>query len=580
MTYIWITKYVTMKKGLLSIAACIAIGALSFAQTTLYTEDFETGGASFSLNTADLGAATTYNTWLMNNAYTGGSGTVVCMGFPFSFTVPNTPSQPMAINNAPSSMYLHITAQTAIANGINCSSYIPADGTCVMAETNFSKMSTPISTVGYTNVGFDFWWMCGGSAEGYGQVYYSLDGGTTWVLKQSTMNNVTNWAQMVLTDAAWDNQASLQFAFRFVNNISGTAADPGFCVDQLKIEGTAGASNAITTATNLTPASWCAGAATTILVGFTSTGTFNGGNVYTAQLSDATGSFAAPTTIGTLTSTANSGSVTAIVPGGTPIGSGYRIRVVSDNPATVGSDNGVDLAMNTNPVVTQNPFSDLCVDAGIVTLTGASPSGGIYSGIGVQGMGTTFDPTALGQGTTTLTYTYTDGNGCSGSASEAITVNSLPVVTFDTLANVCHYELPFSLMGGSPSGGTYAGPGVTGGVFDPGTTGDGTFAITYSYTDGNGCSGSAIQDITVVICGGINEEAFAFQLFPNPTENTFELIVDAHANSIALQDMSGRTVKSFDPTASLFDVSEIPSGVYIVRLEVDGQFSQRRLVIR
>ncbi|MDG1332274.1 MAG: hypothetical protein P8P74_08080 [Crocinitomicaceae bacterium] len=72
-------------------------------------------------------------------------------------------------------------------------------------------------------------------------------------------------------------------------------------------------------------------------VAFTSSGTFNGANIYSVQLSDATGSFASPTIIGTLNSTANSGSISFTIPSGTDAGTGYLIRIVSDDPAVTGS---------------------------------------------------------------------------------------------------------------------------------------------------------------------------------------------------------------------------------------------------
>lgn len=81
-------------------------------------------------------------------------------------------------------------------------------------------------------------------------------------------------------------------------------------------------------------------------VPFTSTGTFNIGNIYTAQLSNSTGSFAFPINIGTLSSTANSGTINATIPAGTSSGAGYRIRVISDNPIVTGTDNGVNLTIN------------------------------------------------------------------------------------------------------------------------------------------------------------------------------------------------------------------------------------------
>ncbi|MCP2937714.1 hypothetical protein NK983_33960, partial [Salmonella enterica subsp. enterica serovar Typhimurium] len=71
----------------------------------------------------------------------------------------------------------------------------------------------------------------------------------------------------------------------------------------------------------------------------------NPGNVFTAQLSDANGSFAAPIHIGTVTDS-NSGFITASVPSGTPSGRGYWIRLTGSDPAVFGSDNGTPLTVD------------------------------------------------------------------------------------------------------------------------------------------------------------------------------------------------------------------------------------------
>lgn len=77
-------------------------------------------------------------------------------------------------------------------------------------------------------------------------------------------------------------------------------------------------------------------------IAFTKAGTFNTGNVFTAQLSNATGSFASATNIGTLAST-SAGIISATIPANTSVGSGYRIRIVASNPAIISADNGMDL---------------------------------------------------------------------------------------------------------------------------------------------------------------------------------------------------------------------------------------------
>ncbi len=107
------------------------------------------------------------------------------------------------------------------------------------------------------------------------------------------------------------------------------------------------------TTNSVNPTAVCPGFNT--VVTFTSTGTFNAGNIYTAQLSDASGNFGSPTAIGTLASTSNGSlSINATVPIATPGGAGYMIRVVSSNPA-VNSDPGVSITVNTLPSFVASP---------------------------------------------------------------------------------------------------------------------------------------------------------------------------------------------------------------------------------
>lgn len=564
-----------MKKLLLFASVAFAMNANS--QTTIYQETFETGN-SFTMNSTDMGGSTTYNTWLMNNAYSGGSGTFVCLGFPFSFTVVNTPSQPAGITGAPSSNYMHITAQAAIASGITCASYIPADGTCAFAESNFTKMTNGVSTLGYSNVTFDFWWMCAGSADAYGQLYYSLDNGATWILKQSNLNNVTNWSQTAITDPAWDNQSSLKFAFRFVNNTTATAADPSLCIDQITVTGMA-STNSITTANTIQPTSWCFGNVTTVQVNFTSTGTYTAGNVYTAQLSDASGSFASPTTIGTLNSTASGTQmIVGVIPGNIPVGSGYRIRVVSSNPATIGTDNGTNLEVLALPVVQQAAFTDLCVNDQAITLSGGTPTGGTYSGTGVSGG--FFNPNTSGAGTFNITYSYATAQGCSGSAIEPITVNALPTPIIAAIPNQCDTSTVYALLG-TPPGGTFAGPGVTGSNFNASAAGLGTWTLSYDYTDGNGCSAQAIETVTVTTCSaGINEgSAISLMIYPNPTDEFITISADVELSSIVVLDVNGRSVKLV-PSQGLVDVSDLNAGVYFIQIEYNGQLFIDRIAVK
>jgi uncharacterized repeat protein (TIGR03803 family) len=96
----------------------------------------------------------------------------------------------------------------------------------------------------------------------------------------------------------------------------------------------------ITTSVNSN--NFCVGSS--LNVAYTATGSYGAANIFTAQLSNASGSFANPVAIGNTTS-ATSGTIEAVIPANTTSGTGYRIRVVSSNQAVTGSDNGNDLTI-------------------------------------------------------------------------------------------------------------------------------------------------------------------------------------------------------------------------------------------
>jgi hypothetical protein len=89
--------------------------------------------------------------------------------------------------------------------------------------------------------------------------------------------------------------------------------------------------------------------------------------------------------------------------------------------------------------------------------------------------------------------------GCLSSAQNTVTVtvNPLPTVSAGgPYGNLSTTDAPITLTG-SPAGGTFSGTGVSGNTFNPAVSGTGTFPITYSYTNSNGCSASATTLITV-----------------------------------------------------------------------------------
>jgi len=123
------------------------------------------------------------------------------------------------------------------------------------------------------------------------------------------------------------------------------------------------------------------------------------------------------------------------------------------------------------------------------------PAGGVFFGAGITG--SSFDPAVAGVGTHIISYTYTDNNICSDTISANVIVHDLPVVTFGALSPICVDALPLTLSTGLPVGGTYSGPGVSNGLFNPTIAGVGTHTLTYAFSDSNNCINSTTQTILV-----------------------------------------------------------------------------------
>jgi len=134
-----------------------------------------------------------------------------------------------------------------------------------------------------------------------------------------------------------------------------------------------------------------------------------------------------------------------------------------------------NITVNSNPNVTAGDVSG-CAGTNI-TLNG-SPVGGTW---------TVANPYTNIAGTYPYTYNYTDGNGCQGNATSNITVNANPTVTAGDVSGCSGTNITLS---GSPNGGTWT-------VANPYTNIAGNYSYIYNYTDGNGCSGNAISNITV-----------------------------------------------------------------------------------
>src|SRR5690606_35136251 len=119
-------------------------------------------------------------------------------------------------------------------------------------------------------------------------------------------------------------------------------------------------------------------------------------------------------------------------------------------------------------------------------------------------------------------------SGCSGNVASSITITCPPnPIVINTVPNLCANDGLYTLVEGTPAGGTYTGTGVTGGEFDPSS---GTQTIIYDYVDPYGCAHSdnftiSVLDPPVVDLGPdltICEGEEVTLSGPNATVNTWD----------------------------------------------------------
>jgi len=232
----------------------------------------------------------------------------------------------------------------------------------------FGTVSFSIGTKGYVGTGID------SVAGGYNDFYEWDQSSNTWTTKTSLPTfqgrglatgfsigtkgyiGTQGYFSSSTLDDLWEwNQSTDSWTQKATMNTISTSQAVGFSIGTKGYIGTGTSNNtdlsdfweytpgwAATVQVGTVTSPHCAGSSISVL--YTVYNTFNGGNVFTAQLSNASGSFVSAVNIGSVTST-SSGTISAVIPVNTSIGNAYRIRVISSNPVVIAPDNGSNITI-------------------------------------------------------------------------------------------------------------------------------------------------------------------------------------------------------------------------------------------
>lgn len=316
----------------------------------------------------------------------------------------------------------------------------------------------------------------------------------------------------------------------------------------------------------LNKTSFCPG--DTVHVNYGVTLPFKPGNTFTAQLSNASGSFASPVNTGSVNSQTD-GTIVCTIPPGTAVGTGYRIRVVASSPLSISASNTVNLTVKGDPNITFNGKTSYCAGDTLSIIATATPAASNYSWTGPASFTgnsqsiTIANLTTQNQGDYILTAS--SGN-CTGKDTVTITINPKPVInSVNSNTPVCKGDTLKLFSSVTPINANYnwSGPGTLIGspqnpvVINTSFADSGTYVLTAS---ANGCFSKDSLKVDIVETPGVTPTVKT----PVCSGDTIYLSsnVSTSLANISWTGPNGFTQTTANPTIPL--AATIHSGIYYV----------------
>ena len=184
-------------------------------------------------------------------------------------------------------------------------------------------------------------------------------------------------------------------------------------------------------------------------------------------------------------------------------------------------------------------------------------------------------------GTYIISLTASNAAG-SASFTDTIVVFTTPAVSLSASNNVvCLTDGVVDFIV-NPANAQLTGTGVSNSVFDPTVAGVGSFVITASITDPNGCVGTDTLSIQVDACANLlNQDLSNVLIYPNPTNGEVMITGISAGSIIQLLDCSGKLLYEVkvQSTSMTLDLSTFSTGIYMVNCTL-ASGSVRQLLIK
>jgi Leucine-rich repeat (LRR) protein len=182
------------------------------------------------------------------------------------------------------------------------------------------------------------------------------------------------------------------------------------------------------------------------------------------------------------------------------------------------------------------------------------------------------------------------GPGISEFVSAPVTVKIKLPCTFSGLDTVYYVDDDTVILTGSPPGGIFSGPGISGSYFIPHLAGAGIHTVTYFYTNTNGCISSYSQEVKILRFEALQKSDLNNEiiLYPNPSKGIINIEINTvRPENLELQilDNHGREIirekiKNYPGSCTInFNLKGYPAGVYYLQIFIGGCRSIKKIIV-
>lgn len=303
------------------------------------------------------------------------------------------------------------------------------------------------------------------------------------------------------------------------------------------------------------------------------------GNVFTAQLSNSSGTFTSgTTTIGTRTAT-TAGSITCVVPNTITPGSNYRIRIVSSIAVDSSGANQYPLSVGVvrpvKPVASNN--GPLCTGSTLNLTANSSTSGVTYKWTGPASFSSALQNPSITSVTTANSGAYIVAArlyGCVSKDTTTVSVSSVSATSLTANANtpLCERDtLKLSATAGStPNSWSWAGPGSYTSISQnpnilnamPAMSGD--YIVTAFYT---GCS---VKDTVTVLVNPLAANRTISSNSPVCTGRSLNLNAGSSSSGVGYTWTGPNSFITTTQNPTITGVTSAAAGNYVVSYLLSG----------